>query len=176
MKEKTIKLYEYAELSPRAKERAYQNWQEYFDGYGLQVHLDNEIERLLEQHKIVPVSTADKKYDSKYAKLYYSLAHCQGDGVMFEGTFTWKGYTVNVRHSGHYYHSYSKAVEITNSNGGESPEGFYNAFEKVYQKICKELEREGYAYIGNAQSEEAFIEDCNAYEWTFREDGTMENE
>jgi len=176
MKTKTITLYEYSELSPESKKRAHEHYiNEDFDGYALQVYLDNAIEPLLEKYKIVPVSTADKKYASKYAKIYYSLAHRQGDGAMFEGTFTWKKWTVNIKQSGHYYHSNSKVIELSNDNGDEPTEADENAFEIIYQAICKELEREGYAQIEDLQSEAYFIEECNANEWTFREDGTLEN-
>lgn len=176
MKTKTIKLYEYAELTPEAKEKALAHYREHnFDSYGLQVHLDNEIEVLLEKHGIVPVSTADKKCDSKYAKIYFSLAHCQGDGVMFENTFTWKKWTVNIKQSGHYYHSYSKVIELSNDNGDEPTEAEEGAFEAIYQEICKALEKAGYSYIEDMESEAHFIEECNNNEWTFREDGTRED-
>lgn len=143
--------------------------------YGLQVHLDDEISTLLEENGIVPVSTADKKYASKYAKVYYSLGHCQGDGVMFEGTFEWKGWIVNVKHSGHYYHSHSKVIELSNDNGDEPTQADENAFEIIYQDICKRLEKTGYEYIDDVQTEEYFEEQCNANNWTFEEDGTMRN-
>jgi hypothetical protein len=175
MQQKTITLYEYSELSPEAKKRAHETYvNSSFDDYALQVHLDNFIEELLEKNGIVPVSTADKKYASTHAKIYYSLSHSQGDGAMFEGTFTWKKWTVNIKQSGHYYHSNSKVIELSNDNGDEPTEKDEEAFEKVYQAICKELEREGYSQIEDLQSEAYFIEECNANEWTFREDGTQE--
>lgn len=177
MKTKTINLYEYEELLPEAKEKALAHYREHnFEPFGLQVHLDNEIQTLLEQHGIKPISTADKKYDSKYAQIYYSLSSCQGDGVMFEGTFTWNGYTVNIKRAGRYYHSNSKCVEITDEEGNTvDTEEPYTAFEAIYQSICKELERQGYDYIEDMESEAYFIELCNDNGYTFREDGTMEN-
>ena len=173
MKTKTIKLYEYSELSPEAKKRAHQNYlNDFFDEQALQVHLDNEIEPLLKQYGIVPVSTADKKYDSKYAKIWYSLSNCQGDGVMFEGTFEWENHSITVKQSGHYNHSYSKTVEWNDHAQSERQE---ERFEQVYQAICKKLEKEGYSFIDELQNEAYFIEECNANEWTFRENGVMEN-
>lgn len=178
MKTKTIQLYEYAELSPEAKEKALSTWRnEDFDSYGLQVHLDEAISVLLERHGIVPVATADGRYQSQYARVYFSLSHSQGDGVMFEGTFHWKKWHVVIKHSGRYYHSNSKEIDITTNDQffDEADEATCDRFEAIYQSICKELEREGYAYIDEAESEDAFIEACNANEWTFREDGTLEN-
>lgn len=181
MIKKTIELYEYSELKPEAKEKALKNYKENdFDEFSLRVHLDNEIEELLQKYGIVPIQDL-KGYETKYAKVYYSLSHCQGDGVMFEGVFSfptetekegeqWKRYVVTVKQSGRYSHSNSKTVEVENDNEVVAKE-----FEQVYQKICKELEQSGYKHIEELQSEAYFIEECNANEWTFREDGTREN-
>lgn len=174
MKTKTIRLFDYKELPPSAQDRALNAWREGFDNYGLEVEMDNKLEELLAEHKITPLTDL-KGYPTKYGKLFYSLACCQGDGVMFEGVFDWKKQTVTIKHSGHYCHSYSKTVDLENVDGNESTKGLQDAFEAIYQKICKELERFGYDVIDDMQSEERFIEDCNANEWTFREDGTMEN-
>ena len=97
---------------------------------------------------------------------------------MFEGKFTWGDYIVEVKHQGHYYHSYSKSVEMHKEIDGreiEPSEDEEKEFEETYQNICKELEKSGYAHIEDVQSEEYFIEECNANDWTFRENGTMEN-
>ena len=185
MKTKTINIYEYNELSEKAKEKALNAWREDFDSYALQVCLDNNIEELLAKHGIRVLRDL-KGYESKYAKVYFSLSNCQGDGVMFEGVFSfpvssekvggqWKRYEVKVKHSGRYYHSNSKDVEIVGDNEVEAGEEVYKEFEQVYQIICKELEKAGYEFIDDMQSEEAFEEACNANEYTFREDGTMEN-
>lgn len=175
MKTKTITLYEYSELSPEAKAKALAHYREHdFDSYGLQVHLDNELDGLLKKHGIKPTHDL-KGYESKHAQIQYSLTNSQGDGVMFEGVFKWKDYAITIKQSGHYYHSNSKIVEITDDIDGEATEQAEKEFEIVYQKICKELEKLGYSYIEDMESEDAFIEHCNANEYTFREDGTMEN-
>lgn len=176
MKETTLNLYEYSELSPEAKEKALQHYKsEYFDHSYLHIQLDQYIEPLLEKNGITPVSTADKRYQSKYATLYFSLSHSQGDGVMFEGTFTWKKWTVNIQQRGMYYHSHAKVIELTNDNGDIPSEKDMATFEAIYQSICKELEREGYSVTEDLESEAFFIEECNANEWTFEKDGTMRN-
>lgn len=176
MKIKSLPLYEYAELSPEAKQKALNYHRKHgFDSYGLQVYLDEAIQPLLKKHGIVPLSTADQKYETKYAKIYYSLSNSQGDGVMFEGTFTWRDWVVNIRHHGHYYHSYSKMITIENDEGLEPSDEDESAFETIYQAICKELEKTGYAYIEDMESEEYFIEECNANEYLFRKDGTRES-
>jgi len=98
---------------------------------------------------------------------------------MFEGTFTWKKYTVHIKHSGHYYHSNSKSLEITylddNEDEQEADEETYTAFEELYKNICKELEDFGYKFIEDEDSEQSFIDACEANEYTFEIDGTMNN-
>jgi hypothetical protein len=178
MKEKTIKLYEYRELSPKAKEKALDDFRNNnFDSYGLQADLDNYLEELLTEYHIVPVADL-KGYPSKYAKIYYSLSHSQGDGVMFEGVFEWKGQLITIKQSGRYYHSLSKDITWNDFVGEDKEaeeEKLAKEFEGIYQDICKKLEKAGYAGIEDMESEAYFIETCNANEWTFREDGTLEN-
>ena len=181
MKTKTIKLYEYSELSTKAKERALENYhKDGFDSYELQVHLDNEIEPLLEKHHITPVRD-DKGYPTTHARIYFSLSKCQGDGVMFENTFNVEiagnKYIAYISQSGHYYHKYSRNIDWRNEDGSDADEESrdYKEFIKSYESICDALENKGYAYIEDMLSEEYFIEACNMNEWTFREDGRMEN-
>lgn len=173
MKTITINLYEYAELSDTAKKRAYKDWkydESNFDAYSLQVDLDNRISELLDEHKIKPI-------DGTYAKVLYSLGHSQGDGAMFEGVFNWNGYTVTIKHSGHYYHSNSKVITIKDEDANTvDTDEPYEAFEVIYQKICKELETYGYDVIENMESESYFIELCHANDYTFEESGKINNE
>lgn len=176
---KTIKLdlFSYGELSKEAQEKALKDYNsgDTVDIYGLQADLDNRIEELLEEHKIKPIRDL-KGYDTKYANVLWSLGHCQGDGVMFEGVFSWNGYTVTIRQSGNYSHSHSKTIEITDEEGNTvDTEEPYTAFETIYQKICKELEIYGYECIEYQESEEYFKNICEANDYYFEADGTMNN-
>ena len=179
MKTKTITLYEYSELSQKAKNKALAKWCENNDMPFLADNLAERLHELLEENGIKDTNDTSKA-GTKPTPVLYSLSSCQGDGAMFEGTFTWGKYTVYIKHSGRYYHSNSKTIEIVDENGHEASEENHNEslnddFEEVYQAICKELERMGYDEIEHENSEENFIEMCEANEWTFREDGTMEN-
>lgn len=173
---KTITLYEYSELSPEAKQKALDAWNEHNDDPYMQSHMINLLKEKLEEEGI--------EYDTDSMDVRYSLSHCQGDGFMFEGVLTWKGYTVTVKHHGHYYHSYSKVVEITNDEGiaiesyktDAEAQAVSDAFEALYQQVCKHMEQQGYAHIEYITSEESFIEECDANGYTFRENGMMENE
>lgn len=170
MKTKTITLYDYSELSPAAKEKALQQWNEYNDDPFMQSHMINLLKEELEERGI--------QYDIDSIDVRYSLSHCQGDGFMFEGHLTWNGYTVKIKHQGHYYHSYSKSVEMYKVHDGqeiEPTEEDAAAFEEVYQEICTKMEQTGYNHIEYITSEESFIEACDANGYTFRENGIMEN-
>jgi hypothetical protein len=94
---------------------------------------------------------------------------------MFEGHFTWKGYNVSIKHSGHYYHSNSKTIEIIDNEYRDVCDKDQQAFETIYQDICKKLEKDGYDFIEYEDSEESFRETCDANEYLFELSGKMNN-
>jgi hypothetical protein len=173
MKQHTITLYDYPELSKQAKERALSKWRETNDYPFLTEYLHGLLTEDLDALGI--------GYDPKSLKLYYSLSYCQGDGVMFEGQLTYEEHEVQIKHSGHYYHSHSKTVTWDFDDIDMTPssiratDAMRERFEDVYQNICKKLERAGYDYIESEDSEETFADICEANEWTFEENGTMRN-
>lgn len=179
MKTKTINLYSYQELSDEAKKKAHAKWREDNDYMFLENDMNEWLHELLKENKIKDVYGTYNEKDlntfgqtSKRANVRYSLSYCQGDGVMFEGTFEWEDHMLKITHNGHYYHSHSKIVDWIDQPQSEVQE---RRFEEIYQKICKELERRGYDYIEYEDSEESFIEACEANDYTFRENGVMEN-
>lgn len=167
MKTKTINLYEYSELSDLAKKKALYDWNETNDDPYMQPHMINLLKEKLDERGI--------KYDTDSINVYYSLSYCQGDGFMFEGILQWKGTEVHIKHQGHYYHSNSKQVSWYDKEGNECDPAREASFEKMYQEVCKEMEDRGYEHIEWITSAEVFEETCYANEWTFREDGKMEN-
>ena len=168
---KEYTLFTFDELSQEAKDKARTNFNADNDYMFLEGHITNLLGEQLDEYKIT--KTTDPK-------VYYSLSHCQGDGAMFEGTFSWNDYIVKIKHSGHYYHSNSKNIEIydTADTGEEVSAGeeVYKTFEAIYKKICKYLEQQGYDFIEYEDSEENFQRLCEANEYTFLKDGTMFNE
>lgn len=54
-------------------------------------------------------------------------------------------------------------------------EAKYRDFENIYQSICVKLVKHGYQIIEDEMSEAHFIDECNANEWTFTEEGVMFN-
>lgn len=171
MKTKTINLYSFNELSKEAQEKARAEWASKNDYPFLNEWMTERLKDLLAEHKI----------KSDDMKVYYSLSYCQGDGAMFTGEFIWKKYTIFITHSGHYHHSNSKSIEIHETNnlgidiGDDYEPKVYADFEKIYQKICKELERYGYDLIETEDSMENFKEMCDANDYFFTMDGVMEN-
>lgn len=172
MKTKTIELYEYSELSDKAKEKALQEWNEHNDDPFMQSHMINLLKEKLEERGI--------KYDVDSIDVRYSLSSCQGDGFMFIGTLYYKGEQVDIEHGDHHYsHMYTARFtwpEFVGEEKEEAEEKLAGEFTEEYRAICKEMERIGYDHIDHITSEESFIEACDANEYTFREDGTMENE
>ncbi len=163
MKTKTIKLYEYSELSPKAQKIALNNWNQDNDYPFMQSHMINVLKEKLEERGI--------KYDTDSIDVRYSLSHCQGDGFMFIGKVMWREKEITIKHSSsRYYHLYTASFDYDGLTDDE-----FGQFEAVYKAICKEMERFGYDHIENEQSEENFVELCNANEYTFRENGEMEN-
>jgi len=121
------------------------------------------LDELLPRHKM----------KTNNAKIYYRLSYSQGDGAMFEGTIQWRGYTVSIRQSGHYYHYNSKEFTIETRHGNDAKESVYDLFNDLYVEICKDLAKYGYEYIDGATSIETVTENIRANEYEFYEDGRL---
>ena len=163
MKTKTITLYDYFELSPKAQEKALSDWNEHNDDPFMQSHMINLLKERLEDRGI--------EYDVDSIDVRYSLSYCQGDGFMFIGSLEWRGETITITHNNaHYYHKYTASFSTGDLTSEDA-----DAFKAMYEEICNEMERIGYRHIEEITSEESFVEACEANGYTFREDGTMEN-
>lgn len=176
MKIKQIEVFTIHELSPEAKEKALQKWVEGNDYYFLEDSLNEVLHELLKENGIKDTNDTSKT-GTKPTRVHYSLSCCQGDGCMFAGEFIWKDYLVYIKHSGQYYHSNSKFIEILENNDEQelASDEVHDDFEKIYQKICGELETYGYRYIEHEDSMETFIDACDSNEYMFTIDGKMEN-
>ena len=165
MKTKTINLYSFDELSKEAQEKARveYNTSKDQDNYLLTEFLEERLQDLLKENKI----------KSDNVKIMYSLSYCQGDGVMFSGNFNWGTWKVDIKHSGHYYHSNSKDIEMyqVDDESIYPEQHTLDKFEKIYQSICKELEKYGYDIIETEDSMENFKENCEANDFLFTIDG-----
>lgn len=162
---RTIELYEFHELSDKAKQKAiekYSNDEEYlFLRESLLDCLIYELEKLGFEHADI--------------KIYYSLSYSRGDGLMFEGTVTDKdGNEYTIKQQGHYYHERSTSIEGENVDGDDIETDDFE--ENVYIPLCKKIRDIGYNEIEYKQSEEYMQEICEANDYTFTIDGIMENE
>ena len=158
MRTTTINLYSINELSPEAQEKAIKEWRENDDLPLLEEYMNDRLQAKLEQHKI-----------EGDAQIRYSLSHCQGDGVSFTGTFEYKGQTYEVKVTDHHYqHAYT--CSITDFSETES-EALEADFKEVYLEICRQLEKEGYNYIEDMQSDETIKETLLINEYEYTENG-----
>lgn len=167
---KTFEVYEYSELSKEAQKKALDAWNEGNDMPFLGSILNDECGQLLREARI--------ECTSNHPVVNYSLGYSQGDGAMFEGSFSWNDYTIKIKHQGHYYHSNSKSIEMYKIVDGQEIEANEEdelQFDFIYKSICKKLEKYGYDWIEDEQSEAHFIDECNANEWLFTEDGIIFN-
>jgi len=161
---KTYTVYKFEELSAEAQELAIQKWNEQDDLAFLSDDMDYKLDELLKEHHI----TSDD------ATPYYSLSYCQGDGAMFQGKLNWKGYYVDIKQTGRYYHSHSKEIDICTEENEQVADAFYQEFEEIYQSICTTLEKYGYDCIETAQSPENVADILQANDYDFTLDGSID--
>lgn len=182
MKTITIKFEAYdinelKELHPEGYKKAYSNFKDGNEYFFLEDNMNERLKELLEENNI-----KYRKYPQNVGlpEVMYSLSHCQGDGACFTGVFQYKNITAYITHKGNYCHSYSTTIECQETNNlgfhtDESEEIYKEEaeFHTIYQKICEELEEFGYSFIEYEDSEERFIENCEANEYYFSEDGEI---
>ena len=161
---KTIQLYTIDELAPAVRDKVLAKFR-----------VDDECEYLPDDLRYKAeelIKEAGIKGD--LGRIYYSLSWSQGDGVMFEGSFEWEGYSVVIRHSGRYYHEYSKTFEWVGDV--EPTEAKEREFDLIYVRICGELTRYGYDVIDTAQSDENLIDMIKANDYYFTDKGVLESQ
>lgn len=169
--QKTYTVYKFDELPEESQTKAIKKWRENIDNFPfLTDQLEEKLSELLELNGIT--------VGSNTPKIYYSLNYCQGDGAMFELiNAIWdkaKKYNINVKQSGHYYNYNSKNIDIEDDNGNSAPDKVYEAFDKVYIKICKELEKTGYDEIEYQNSDEVIAETLRINEYDLTIDGNID--
>lgn len=162
---KKYKVYNFEELSPEAKETALENYNEDLDYPFL---TDDLTDLILEELKEKGLKVSGE------ITPYYSLSHCQGDGLMFEATLEdKKGNIFTVKHSGFYSHERSTNISGTDQEGNEIDTTDFE--ENIYIPICIRAAKNGYDILEYEGGEENFKELCQDNGWTFLADGTMFN-
>ena len=193
MKIKSYKVYDFNELTEEAKKNAINKYYESEDYSFLTMYLEDELYSL------------DVLNIFKSVNLQYSLGYCQGDGLSFScnidfdkfiDNYTYfskwkesqkralKQLVYNVHSSGNtqlYYFSSRKDIRFDFYIDEEYPllENKLNEaiceLQNYYLNICQELEKYGYSIIEYRMDNEEFLEHCQVNNYTFREDGTMDN-
>lgn len=166
MTNKTITLYSFDELSKEVQAKVLQNFRDDDECEYLPDDMQYYFEELARENNINVINS----------KIYYSLSYCQGDGAMFEGYFQWRGYNVNIKHAGRYYHYNSKDITITDDEGNDIDDGqIYEEFNTLYVSICKELARYGYDCIKSHNSDENLIDMIQANNYLFTNKGVIDS-
>lgn len=166
MKKITVvyKVYSFKELSKAAREKAKKIWYENEDYPMLEDDLTEQLGELLKKNKIA---------ETGETALSYSLSYSQGDGLNFTGRFTWKKHDISITHSWRYPFAAASDMIETDQEGNESdPPG---KFRQLYLKICKELEKSGYAILDYRMDDNEFSDHCKANGYNFFIDGRMAN-
>jgi len=113
--------------------------------------LSENLKQLLEKNKI--------GFNDSTLKLYYSLSHCQGDGLCFIGDFVFNGLNIYVTHNSNYYYSSSVGIEVEEEEDNDElsellKEKIFNNFKEIFENICNELEKNGYQIIEQEEEDE----------------------
>jgi len=190
---KTIEtiVYDFSELSEKAKENAIKDWYE------------SENYDFLEDD-ILNSSILENDIYFSDIKLRYSLGYSQGDGLSFSACFDIEKWLNNQNYSmkdsvknailqyidkvtvksnsGHYPYAYKNCVSIEYQYTNKEYSNIQLLCEKLekhiqdyYLDICSQLEKYGYSITDYRMNNEEFSELCDINNYTFLEDGTMKN-
>jgi len=165
MIEKTIKLYEFEELSDNIKEKVLNAFREQNDYSFLEDYLTESLNELLKENGIESLSDNP---------LNYSLSYSQGDGVYLIGEFNFKGKWFKI--NGKYNNDIITEDSDDNEDITEElNEILFNEFDNIIETICEEIKKEGYDFIEYEDSDNAIKETIKFNEYTFRFNGDIEN-
>lgn len=190
------RLYTYAELTGKAKEKA-RNW--FFEDDARTYMFEEDCQTYLAE-----------KFPSSELDVQFSLSYCQGDGVNIYGRvwlsdivkvlnfdgFTEKEkrfilwavneYDLGVKIPQNWRYCYciarqadfgaelAEELEYHNMRGinEKALEKFDNACVELFDDICGEFETNGYDYL--YPDDDTIAEECAANEWYFDKNGNME--
>lgn len=186
MKTISVNLYSINELEPKAKQKALNNLrQDEFECGLVYQNVSEDFANILEERKLD-------------LKASYSLSHCQGDGVAFEGSLSKNDLVrlelatqeqidkshfmhIDIKTVGRYTHEnsmcYTSYFDIDKNEDIMNIEAIIE--EKVVnfiRALSLEFEKIGYENIDYYTSDEVLIETSEANEWTYESNGEMRNE
>ncbi len=157
-----VPIYKFVELNHDVKEEVLNRFRETNDMPFLDDSLMERLKELLIEHNIEVLSNL---------KIHYSLTHSQGDGFCFTGDFLYQGHKKVIEHHGHYYNaesvSFISSCYEEDDKDNSSSSDPYDEFIDIYTEICHKIEKIGYEFIYEENSEEHIREtiECNEYEF-----------
>ncbi len=152
----TRKVYNFADLSDEAKEKAREWYKENDDMPFLR---DVVHESILSELKKRGYEVDDD------VQVNFSLSYCQGDGVCFSGMVEMDAMWYEIRSDGSSY-----ITEVVDESEDES-----TPVLNEMREVAKIAEKAGYAEIEYQNSDEAVDETMEANEYTFTSDGERLN-
>ena len=191
MRERTIKVYSVTELSDRARERAFDNWLQVFD-YPWGSENSSTLKAFSD---IFPVRVHDWSYDAYTHSVSFDMECVEEAIINLSGvrlaTYIWNNYGSDL-FRGKYYsngrkHRRSRIIMDTSCvlTGYYLDEDIlapvYTFLRRPDGRSFRDLMEDCLDAWGKAcsadyedqTSERVFIEDCEANEWEFDEDGRM---
>lgn len=164
-----IPLFTFSQLSKEAKQKAIDKYYESEDYPFMEDDMKEILKATLDKMKV--------KYEE--VKPLYSLSYSQGDGFCFTGKISKDGITLKLTHSYRYYFAKSVDMSFVDKDGEEIDEEKevekVKKLQDIYFSVCKTLEKHGYAILEYRMNFEEMAELCEANEYTFEADGSMNN-
>ncbi len=180
MQLEVIKTYQFGELDINVQEKVIEKFRDLYNtnDSSLGLYLEEVLSDLLNENDI---------HETSGRKLYYSLGYCQGDGAIFVGHYEYKDVYFHIQQTGRYCNHGNVSIvikdyedkvieEIDNPTSMDIKlDEIWSEFEELYIKICKQLEKSGYAEIEYHNSDENLKELIEATEYVFFWDGHIAN-
>jgi hypothetical protein len=160
---KTIKIYNFDELSEEVKRKLIEKEIEYQHEAYCEDFLENEMKYYA--NELLKKYFKENKAELK--NVYYSLSYCQGDGAMFEFDLYYYNKYVQIQQYGHYYHRYS----FTIADNYELTEKQEKQLKEKVLKMFKEFEDYGWSLVDYKITEAEAIEILQENEYL--EDGSI---
>jgi len=148
-------VYTFDNLDEEAKEKA-RDWYKEGNDYPF---LNESITEYTQE------SIRSLGYSIEDFEAFYSLSHCQGDGVAFSATLEKDGKTYFVKNG---RSNYIASVHTEDEDGNET-----DSLEvlKEMEKIARDATRAGYEEIANEDSDEVVDDAILANDYTFTSEG-----
>ena len=159
---KTIKIYNFDELSEDVKRKLIKKEIEYQH----EAYCEDCLKGDMKYYAKELLKKYFKNNNAELKNVYYDLSYCQGDGAMFEFDLYYYNKHVQIKHSGYYYHSHSFIIDTW-----ELTEKQEEQLKEKVLKMFEEFEDYGWSLVDYRITEADAIEYLQENEYL--EDGTI---